>query len=155
MPSSSLLSIRTPQLCYTLANMTGKRYRCTRRRCGRMFTGYLCRGGARLCAVYALSITLSTEAQGTVHSTGDRDTPVICMHNLLVSEEGKTVPGMHEALPADHLRKEFGNSLYERIINHYRRFLEPNHERHRITRCHQALPDARRPGLHGDPGYHP
>ncbi len=33
------------------------------------------------------------------------------MHILLVSEDGKTGPGTHEALPADHLRKVFNAKI--------------------------------------------
>ena len=55
----------------------------------------------RLCVVYALLVTLSTEAQGTVHSSGNSDTLVVCSHTLLVSMEGKTRPGTHEVLPSE------------------------------------------------------
>jgi len=71
-----------------------------------------------------------TGAHDTVHSFGDGVTSVINLLTLLLSEEGKIGPAAHEALPANHLRKEFDYVSYERNTNHFRQRVEPWHLRY-------------------------
>ena len=70
-----------------------------------MFISYLQRDLSCLCVVYALSITLSPEAQSTGRSSGNSGKLMIRMYALIVNMEGKTRPGTHEALPAKSSEK--------------------------------------------------